>query len=369
MIPLFKVHMSPDAGQAVKNVLNSGYIGEGDKVAEFENVVGKIICNDNVLALNSCTSSIMMSLRLAGVENGDYVISTPMTCLATNEPILALGATPIWCDVDSCTGNMTADKLVTALQNNHHVWDKIKAIICVHWAGNPCDVVGINEVAKRYNIPVIEDAAQAFGASINEKMIGTHSDYVCFSFQAIKYITAGDGGIIAFKSYEEKERARLMRWYGLDRTLGNDMRCSQDPVEYGYKFHMNNINAAIGLSNIKCLDKLLLIARKNAKIYYDAFSSFIAIADYDDGGTYWIFTLLVNNPENFIKVMKEKGIACSQVHGRNDTKSIFIKSYNPNLLGVSTFSNYEVCIPCGWWVEEEEVKHIVSCVKEYLKGD
>lgn len=364
MIPLFKVFMSKYAAARVEKVLGSGYIGEGPVTQEFEDAIGDYIGNPNVVVVNSCTSALMLALRLAGVSTGDFVASTPMTCLATNEAIMMLGAIPVWVDVDTNSGNMLPSSLEHLLINNKN----ISAVMCVHLGGVPCDVRWINDLAHSYGIPVIEDAAQAFGTEIDHTKIGNHSDYVCFSFQAIKTITCGDGGALAVKSIDIAKRARLMRWFGLDRALSSDMRCSQDPVEFGYKMHMTDIGAAIGLSNLKHIDGLLKTTRANADCYDEAFSNIPGLWIYDVPENVqpsrWLYTVTVDDVPEFIVHMRNCGIACSCVHARNDTKTIF-KSSRVKLPGVTAFDSHQVCIPVGWWVTSDQREHIIKSVKEY----
>ena len=364
MIPLFKVFMSQFVADSVSRVLRSGFIGEGPKAKEFEEAIGRYIGNPNTILVNSCTSAIMMSLRLAGIRAGDLVATTPMTCLATNEPILALGATPIWIDVDMVTGNMLPGALEHVLSN--HVG--IEAVLCVHWGGVPCDMLRINDIAHRYDISVIEDAAHAFGTEISHTRIGNHSDFVCFSFQAIKTLTCGDGGAILVKDPDMAKRARLMRWYGLDREESTEMRCHQDPTEYGYNMHMNDISATIGMGNLKYIDGLLKICRGNASAYDDAFGKMnsIRIANIPDNvdPSYWLYTIIVHDAASFIAHMRNRDIICSKVHERNDTKTMFASS-RTDLPGVTAFDTSHVCIPVGWWVSLKDREHIIKSVKEY----
>lgn len=368
MIQLFKVCMSRTVDKAVCDVLHSGYIGEGEKVKEFETAISDYIGNPNVLALNSCTSAIMMSLRLAGVGQGDYVISTPMTCLATNEPILALGAKPLWADIDPLTGNVSPNGVQAVFDGHTADRERIKAIMVVHWAGQPCDLDEINTIAMAYSVPVVEDAAHAFGAAYKSDTIGNHSDYVCFSFQAIKHLTTVDGGAIAFRDEKEKERGRLMRWYGLDRSNAANMRCCQDPPEFGYKFHMNNLNAAIGVENIKCTRQVIRRHRMHAAAYYDGLVRLEKVRllrlEDDRVGSYWLFPILVDDAEKFIKYMKYKEVACSVVHARNDKKSIFRDSI-ASLPGVDEFCKHQVNVPVGGHLSVKDVKYIIKCIREY----
>ena len=368
-IPLFKVYMASDVDSYILPVLKSGYIGEGSKVKEFESALGKFINSDKILAVNSCTSAIQMALRLAGVNVGDYVISTPMTCLATNEPILALGAIPIWADVHKVTGNIDARSVKDILDADVPAHN-IRAIVCVDWGGYPCDYTELCQLSIDYGVPLVEDAAQGFGSIYKEDTIGNWADYTCFSFQAIKYITTGDGGAIAFRRKEDLERARLMRWYGLDRDKSIDMRCMQDPLEYGYKMHMNNISAAIGLANIKELSILLMKSHMNAKAYDKAFEHLPAIticpSDADKTSTYWLYTIIVDDSKGFIAYMKAAGIECSKVHDRNDTKKIFSHCPKVDLPNTEYFDSRHVCLPVGWWLSRDDIKKIIDAVNSYV---
>ncbi len=367
MILLFKVFMSKYAAQRVTDVLSSGYIGEGPLVKEFEEAIGHYIGNPYVVCVNSCTSALILSLRMSGVRAGDFVATTPMTCLATNEAILALGAHPVWVDVDSVTGNMLPSSLENALKTHKG----IRAVMCVHWGGFPCDVLRINDIARMYGIPVIEDAAHAFGTDISHTKVGSHSDFVCFSFQAIKTVTCGDGGALVVSNGAVADRARLMRWFGLDRDLSSDMRCCQDPHEFGYKMQMNDISAAIGLSNLKHVDGILKTARENAQYYDDAFSGMLNVETVEVpeniDPSRWLYTVIVNDAAAFIVHMRNCGVACSKVHDRNDQKTMF--GTNCVLPGVALFDKHHVCIPVGWWVTKEQRDHIVNSVKEYEDGD
>lgn len=365
MIPLFKVFISDKASESVARVLASGYVGEGDVVKEFEKALVPVVGND-VIAVNSGTSAITIALRMAGVDVCSQVAATPMTCLATNEPILALGADPVWIDVNPRTGNMCPDSLQRALEKHRGA---IQAIICVHWGGYPCDLEEINEIGRIHNVPVIEDAAHALMSVYQGDFIGSHSDFVCFSFQAIKTITSVDGGALTCKSHDQVERAKLMRWFGLDRTSGSEMRCKQNPIEFGYKFQMNNLNASIGLANLKFINTLIGQRKLIAQIYNKELQGLrnVQLLEYqnDRESAYWLYTVKVKNTDKFSKHLADNGIASSQVHGRNDKKSIFSLSADDNLPGVDEFSVEEVCIPIGYWLSLEDVNYIIEVIRRY----
>ncbi len=362
-IPLFKVFMPESVMEPLRKVLLSGYIGEGPRVEEFERELKPWFGNSNVLALNNGTAALQLALRLANVGYGDEVVSTPMTCSATNEPILAMGAKIIWGDIDPWTGNIDPKDVAKKIT------PKTKAIMCVHWGGYPCDLDELNAVAAEHGVKLIEDACHAFGSTYHGKPIGSHSDFACFSFQAIKEMTTVDGGALVCKSDADCERGRLLRWYGIDRKAKrSDLRCEADIVEYGYKFHMNDVTAVIGLEQLKYVSRTIEKHRANAAKYDEAFKNLEAVRPLryknDRCSAHWLYTMRVKDRPKFIEHMKRAGVTVSQVHVRNDTHTAF-KDFKIGLPGVDEFVAEQVSIPVGWWLTEEQREYIISCVLEF----
>ena len=358
MIPLFKVFMAEDVGDFVLPVLHSGYIGEGEKVKEFEQKFSQMIGNARVWMVNSGTSAITMALRLVGVGYRDEVITTPMTCLATNVPILSLGAIPVWADI-------LQDGTMNPKDVERKITKRTKAILCMDWGGLPCKL----DELRSFGIPLVEDACQCTKSIYKGHPLGNDADFVCFSFQAIKTLTTGDGGAIAINLNSTLfEEARLMRWFGLDRTNSKSMRCEQDPPLWGYKFQPNDIAASIGLANIRYFEENVEKAKRNARIYNEEFRELkkVKIIPFDEdriSGS-WLYTIFVKDVKNFISYMGDKEIECNPVHDRNDTKTIF-KDWRIDLPGVDYFDKHHVCIPVGWWLREEDVSKIVREVCHY----
>lgn len=344
MIPLFKVAMSPEAPARVAEVLQSGYIGQGELVEQFEAALQQLLdLSAPPLTTNSCTSAIDLALHLIGVGPGDEVITTPVTCTATNSPIVRRGAIPVWADVDPLTGLI--DPASVAQQLARH--PQTKAIMAVDWGGALCDYAAL----KVFGLPVIQDAAHSLTAGIG-------GDYVCWSFQAIKHLTTGDGGAL-WCPPEQLERARLLRWYGLDRRSKADFRCAQNIREVGYKYHMNDIAAAIGLANIGATDAHIWAHCFNATEYDEAFGR-----PRDIRSDHWLYTLLVEDRAGFIAHMAERGIACSPVHARNDTHDAF-RFPNGPLPGVDHFASRNVAIPVGWWLTPEDRRQVIEAVQAW----
>ncbi|MFC1711116.1 DegT/DnrJ/EryC1/StrS family aminotransferase [Patescibacteria group bacterium] len=360
-IVLFKVFVSPNVNVPLKKVLSSGYIGQGQKVDEFEKKLTKFIKNPYVLTVNSGTSAIHLALRLAGVGYGDEVISTPMTCTATNWPILANGARIIWADIDPETGNIDPNSI------KKNITKKTKAIVVVDWGGYPCDIDEIRKLVGK--IPIIEDAAHAFGAEYKNKMVGCKADYTCFSFQAIKHLTTVDGGMLALRAKKDYEKAKLLRWYGINR----EGRSQHDRIEinisdWGYKFHMNDVNAAIGIENLKHVKKILKKHRTNADFYKNQLQGLKKVKLLKENkkflSSYWLFTIKVKNRNRFFNFMNAKNIMVSQVHRRNDTHPV-VRKFKKNLPGVDKFTRSMICIPVGWWIKKNQIDYIVDVIKNF----
>lgn len=357
MIQLFKVRMSDKATSLVGEVLKSGYVGQGPKVEEFENLLWKELKTEiRPITTNSCTSAIDLALHLCDVGPGDEVISTPQTCFATQVGIIHRHAKIRWADIDPITGLIDFDsvsKLITS---------KTKAIVAVNWAGKFCDYAKL----KSLNIPVIEDAAHTWDSFLDGSL--DRGDYICYSFQAIKFLTCSDGGLLITPKNKEKD-ARLLRWYGLDRTKNESFRCNQNLKQAGFKYHMNDVCASIGICNISEARDSVIKHRKNAKLYCENFKNFknISIPEYDDTCSYWLYSLLVEKgtKESFMEYLNENNISSSPVHYRNDSYDCTIQFSEGDLVGVDQFHKKQVSIPVGWWLNEQEIQHIISVIKKY----
>lgn len=342
MIPLFMVHMSPEAHKRVREVLGSGYIGQGPRCEELERKFSQMM-EQPVVLLNSCTSAIDLALHMIGVQPGDEVITTPITCTATNSPIVTRRCIPVWADVDPESGLIDPDDVA------NKVTKRTKAIIGVDWAGHPCDW----EWLKMHGIPVIEDAAHGI-------LTPPGGDYVCYSFQAIKHFTTGDGGMLLCK---DPERAKLLRWYGLDRNSKANFRCEQDINEVGYKYQMNDIAAAIGLANIDHIHDVVERHGRNALCYNNNIRG-VTKPPWSDVSSWWLYTIQVGDRPAFIQYMRENGVEVGQVHRRNDAHPAFCYPNGP-LPGVDHFDSTSVSIPVGWWLSDNDVRRIVELVNHW----
>jgi len=379
VIPLFKVYMSKNAKNLAGEVLESGYIGQGSKVTEFEENLKQYFKNDYVATTNSATSAEHLALHLlkkpyentnwGGINDGEEVLATPLTCTASNFPILANNLKIKWVDVDPNNLNMDLDDLA------RKITPTTKAIMLVHWGGYPVDLDRIKEIQNEsfdkfgFKPSVIEDSAHAYGSKFNGQPIGSHGNINTFSFQAIKHLTSVDGGALVLPHQNLYNRAKLLRWYGIDRDSNKkDFRCEADIEEWGYKFHMNDVSASVGLANfMEVDDNVIKIHKENAKYYDENLQGIdgVSLTERDSrmDSSFWIYSMLVEGKQDFMDWMKECGIMVSQVHERNDIHSC-VKEFGTILPNLDKITPKLISIPVGWWVTPEDREYIVDCIKK-----
>lgn len=364
--PLFKVHIDHKlALKELETVLTSGFLNEGEQVTKLTKELSTYFNHPKIIALNSCTSALTLALKLSGVQPEDEVITVSMTCVASNTPIHNLGAKIVWADINHKTGNIdpkNVEKLITS---------KTKAVLCVNWAGLPCDLDELSKICKTYNIKLIQDAAHSFGAKYNNNHVCHYADYTCYSLQAIKHITSGDGGILVINTNDEDfNRAKKLKWFGIDREATKDekgewkgQRWEADIEEAGYKFHMNNITAAIGLSQLSYIDNIINTHIKNGLKYQSIFKNINVIPlQYPKNSqpAFWVYTVILPktlNRDEIIEKLNQEGINAGLVHIPNHNYTCF-KDSLINLPETDYFNNHQISLPCGWWLNEEDIVFI-----------
>ncbi len=272
-IPLFKPYMDKNEVAAVKKTILSGWITLGPQVDEFEKKFAKYVGVKYAIAVNSATSALHLALIVSNVDKGDEVITTPITFASTAEVVLYVGARPVFADVDARTLNIDPKSI------EKKITKKTKAIIVVHYGGQPCDMDAINRIARKHKLVVIEDAAHAAGSSYKGKKIGGDRNIACFSFHAVKNLATGDGGMITTNDAATDKRLRALRWMGIDKSTKDRETAGGYLWDYtikegGYKYHMNDIAAAIGLVQLRKLDGANKKRRVIASVYDQALKTF-----------------------------------------------------------------------------------------------
>lgn len=252
MIPVYKPYHNDLELKYLKEVIDSGWWGMGPRTAEFERKFAQYIGTNYALGLNSATAALHLALMCIDVKDAE-VITPSMTFVSTNHAILYNGGIPVFCDVNPDTLNITAEeigKLIT---------ERTKALIVVHYGGYACDMDPIMELAREHKLAVIEDCAHACGGRYRGRMLGSIGDFGSFSFQAVKNLATGDGGMLTTYNAEWAARIKKLRWVGIskdtfDRGAGNSYDWFYDVTEAGYKYHMNDIIAALGLAQLQKLE-------------------------------------------------------------------------------------------------------------------
>lgn len=589
IIPLFKVHVDKSVAlQKIGRVFDSGFVSEGQEVRELENELRRLFKCENLSLVDSCTSAITLALRLIGVGLGDDVVTTPMTCVATNMPILLAGAKPVWADIDPEIGMLTRETVACALTKN------TRAVVFVDWAGSTVGLSEVHDLCQRQGIPLIQDAAHAFLAIHHGQPSHVFADYTCFfaktkiftsdgkksicdikigdrvltstgeykpvlqilnrmydgewttihagqallsatsnhpikvhrngidawvpigdvsvgdavyvttklctrcasnlipfyakicetcylvsnradtkakkvskarkkhnrptsrlhhhfahvlrsvkpyagrykyqivekfarvpvckvqswklrgnrkrrvfnltldqadptyvangflvhncySFQAIKHFTTGDGGALVCRGDLEHERTKKIRWFGIDRDASKDangewkgVRWGIDIDEPGGKFNMNNVAAAIGLSQLLRIEAIVDRHRKNASEYDRLIAEWSAVSSHawfkpmrkESGcvSSNWVYTVLVDDSidtVDLLKYLNDNGIRAGKVHEPNHFYSCFVDSL-VDLPGVERFYDRQITLPCGWWMDARDVRFVMKAAVNFV---
>ncbi|MDB2671014.1 DegT/DnrJ/EryC1/StrS family aminotransferase [Candidatus Pseudothioglobus singularis] len=363
-IVMFYPHVSELAKSLVMETLDSRWIGQGPKVKLFEEDFSKKFGSSSpAIAVGSGTDALHLSYMLANLEPGDEVIAPVFTCTATNIPFLYMGVKINFADIDPETMNIDVSHVRQLMNQN------VKAIVCVHYGGLPCDMDELQLIADEWGVPIIEDAAHAVGAKYKGVNVGSISDFTMFSFQAIKHITTGDGGMLIIKNKDLVDKAERIRWFGIDRKSKQAGIWENDITEVGYKYQMTDIAAAMGIASLSEFDE-------QSKLRKELFETYeVELANCDRlkvvGGGFsdrehaaWLFTVLVEGRYTLQQKLRENGIESNQVHFRNDRYSIFNeftegKSF-PNMDKLE--DNYLV-LPLHTKMSKDDVKRVCKVIK------
>lgn len=351
MIDLFRPYVTKEMREAVEDVLRSRFIGQGPKVDEFEKVFQEKFFVTHAIALNSGTAALDTAYDLLDLKEGDEVISTPLTCTATNLPLIRRGVKIVWADILEETLNIDPDDV------RKKITDKTKAVVQVHLGGIKSDVGSMP-------VPVVSDACQALGIF--------NGDYTCVSFQAIKHITTGDGGMLVVNKSSEARTAKLLRWFGIDRErkIANNWQAYKErkmifDIEVpGTKRHMTDISAAMGLVGLELYEKVIKHRRRLFTIYRERLKGIDGIKLIDkEPNTYWLATVLVEKRDDFAKKLFEADIDTNVVQVRNDIYKIF-GGERADLPVMNALEEKYLSLPIGMHVSEEDVYTITDVIKQ-----
>jgi dTDP-4-amino-4,6-dideoxygalactose transaminase len=301
-IKLFDPVVTSSEKNALVNVLSSKFWASGSGsglVSKFENKIKKYLKSDACIAVNSGTAALNLAFSLFNIKNKEVILPS-MSFVSTAHCIIENGGIPIFVDIDPKTLCIDPEKI------KHVISKKTAAIIPVHFGGMPCKLNEIHEISKTHKLHVIEDAAHAVGTKFNRKKIGTHSNVVCFSFHPVKNLAMPTGGLISINDKNHKKLRDVLfsrRWCGITNRHGTDY----DVKELGWNYYMNEFSAAIGLEQLKKLEKLNKIRKKIAK-KYSIELNVQSKMPYDVNCSYHLYWILVKNRKKFRKQLSDSGI-------------------------------------------------------------
>lgn len=345
--------------EAVVETLQGDFLAQGPKVAQFENALCKYTSSKYAVTFNSATSALQAVYYVCGITNGDEVITTPISFVATSNMFVQLGAIPVWCDV-KVDGNIDENKIETLIT------PKSKAIVVVDFAGNPVNFNKIQKIATKYNLLLIDDASHGLGASFNDKKLGSQADFTIFSFHAIKPITTSEGGAVLTNDKEVATKLQQFRSHGM---IKKDLWHS-DMQGMGYNLRLTEVAAALGISQLKKLDKFIAQRNKIAQYYNERFKEENLLQtlqiDKNKISSHHLYPILLHSSlysakEDIFKKCQAKSIGV-QVH----YKPIYQNSFYQNKFGflslqsADNFYKSELSIPCHQKMNINDAKYVAD---------
>lgn len=273
------------------------------------------------------------------------------------------GAKTVFADIQPLTGNIDPVTL------RAKITPRTKAIMPVHWAGYPCDMDEINAIAREHGLVVIEDAGHALGATYKGRPVGALSRFAAFSFQAIKHLTTGDGGALCCLEEQDYIEARRKRWFGIDRERDQPSMLGErayDLTEIGFKYHLNDLAAAVGLGNLPDMPANLARHRQIAATYHRGLTGVPGLThleyESDRESSYWIYTVLVERRSDFVRAVKSRGVPVSVVHQRIDRNSVF-GGARSDMPGQRFFDDNQIAMPIHVAMTDEDVNLVINGVR------
>jgi perosamine synthetase len=362
-IPLFHPKISRQGFVEVNNTLKTRWIGQGPKVDLFEKKIKKLFLDNKLhaLAVGSGTDALHLAYLLADIKKGDEVLAPVFTCTATNLPLLYIGAKPVFVDIDPTTMNLNIEDI------EKKITKKTKAIVCVDYGGVPNNYLKLISICKKNKIKLISDAAHSLGTKYLNKYACMYSDFTIFSFQAIKTLTTGDGGLLIIKNKKLIEKAKRLRWFGIDRSKKQLGIWENDIKELGYKYQMNDIAASLGLAGLKeiknIIKKRILLFKEYEKNLNHKYIKIIGQSETKDyKNSCWLFTIHVEKNRNeLMKKLRRNGIESAQVHYRNDRYSVFGKQ-NGKFHNMDNLENKYLVLPLYPKMKLTDVKKISKII-------
>lgn len=359
--------------------LRSGWLGTGPKVAQFESDFGKYRNAPHAVAVNSCTAALHLSLLAAGLGPGDEVITTPLTFCATANAIIHAGATPVLADVDPRTMNIDPKEV------EKKVTSRTRAILPVHFAGRPCELDALLDIACRHNLKVIEDCAHAIETEYHGRPAGTFGDYGCFSFYVTKNIVTGEGGMVLAREEAAAARIKVLALHGMSKDAWKRFSDAgykhYEVVDAGFKYNMMDLQAAIGIHQLKRIEPYWLRRREIWHQYNEAFAdlpiTLPAEAEPDTRHAYHLYTILIDEKraghtrDQFLDAMTASNIGIG-VHYRSLPEHPFYQQtfgWHPEMFPhAARIGRQTVSLPLSPKLSDADVRDVIEAVRRILKN-
>lgn len=331
LIPLFKPYIGEDTLKAATDALELGWLGMGSYVNRFEQGLSFFMEIGNIrklIAVNTCTSALHLALLTAGVKPEDEVITPAFNNMGDFQAISMCGAKPVFCDIEEDNLGIDPDKIEPL------IGPKTKAVIVLHYSGIPCSIDKVFEIAKKHGLRVIEDAAHAIGTRVNGKMVGSYGDITCFSFDAIKTLTCVDGGAVVVNNQDEADRLYPARLLGMTQSnaklYSNSRSGKYDVYGQGFRYHLSNLHASIGLSQLKKLPEFIANRQKYCLLYNQELSRCSEIivphSDYKDVSPFhYVIRVRNGRRQDLMDYLKNQGIETG-IHWMMGNKFTWLKN-------------------------------------------
>lgn len=366
IIRVWSTYIPEEAITEITKTLRSKWINTGKKEQELRNKACQKWNFPYCVAVNNGTAALRAGLAMLGVGSGDEVVSTPFTFIATNTAILEQGAKVVFADIKYDDLNINPKSI------EQKITRRTKAIMIVHYGGNPCDMDEIRKIGRKYSLPVIEDAAHAMGSKYKGEYIGARGDVVCFSLQVVKIINSGDGGLIATSNEKYYKKLKKIIWYGIDREEKKTNLLDPLPESFrgdtlGFKYNMNDIIATLACVGLDHYEEAAVKRRIIGERYREELAGCpkIKLMKYysDRTPNYQIFPIHVENRVRFAQYLRKNNIMVNINNRRNDIYPMF-GGLRKDLPMTALADSDVVLLPIHADLTEEQVNHIIKTVKE-----
>lgn len=371
IIQVFKPLIRTEAIDLVSETLKSGWLGTGSKTKKFEEQFKEYLhTQGECVAMMSCTDALEIAVKMLDLKEGDEIITTPITFISTNHAILYNGVIPVFADVDKNNGGISPYAIMEKIS------DKTKAIMVVHLSGYACDMEEIEKIAEEHNLTIIEDCAHATGGIYRNgkykgKKIGSGENVCCFSFQTVKNLPCGDGGMLVVPTKELADRANHLRWMGIDKdtysrtSVAGEYLWKYDVPEVGIKANQNDIMSSIGLAQLKYINEDNSRRKQIARFYKEKLSAHpkINLPDIDiETSACHFYPIYVENRDGLLLHLRENNIFCSVHYRRNDKYENYKEENLPN---AEYIESHTITLPMHLHLSNEDLLRITNSINNW----